>query len=180
MVKFLCALALASLAACSGLAPQPTPPPITLPVERALPLTATPPFTPTPYPWVDANSVMSGLCFELVYDAAGKTFVIRDAAALQDFFNLADNSHLCRHPVQRGSFDFSGDRILVGTWSKATGCTAQHQITDIHRDDDARSYVIFLRLVVQGGCDYELVRPFWISLSGLADYDVRLLVQNAG
>lgn len=121
---------------------------------------------------------MSGLCFESVYDAAERTFVIRSDAELTAFFDLADNSALCRHPVQRSSFDFTGGRLLIGLWSKALGCSAQHEVTNIQRDDVAKIYAISLRLVVQIGCNYELVRPFWIGLSDLSGYDVRLLVQR--
>lgn len=144
-------------------------------VERIAPPPTLPP-TPTPYPWTDAASVMSGLCFESVYDAAGRTFVIRSADELAAFFDLADNSQLCRHPVTRGSFDFSGGTALVGLWSRAVGCKARHEVADVRRDDVARTYEIRLRLVVDGGCNYELVRPFWVGLSGLAGYDIRLVV----
>jgi hypothetical protein len=120
---------------------------------------------------------MNGLCFESVYDAAGRTFVIRSADELAQFYDLADNSQLCRRPVRRASFDFSGDRILVGMWSRAVGCTAQHRVVSTIRDDQARTVLITLRLMVEGVCNYELVRPFWISLSGVAEYDVRLVVQ---
>jgi hypothetical protein len=119
---------------------------------------------------------MSGLCFESVADAAGRTFVIRSADELAQFYDLADESELCRRPVRRASFDFSGGRVLAGLWSRAVGCTARHEVTAVQRDDTARAFVIALRLVVEGGCDYELVRPFWIGLSGVSGYDVRLMV----
>ncbi len=122
---------------------------------------------------------MSGLCFESVADAAGQTFVIRSADELTRFYDLADNSQLCRHLVERTIVDFSGGRMLVGLWSKAVGCKARHDVINVQRDDVARTYIIHLRLVVETGCPYELVRPFWIGLSGLADYDVRLLVEEA-
>ncbi len=146
------------------------------PLERIVPSATMLP-TPTAYPWNSANEVMSGLCFESVADAAGKTFIIRSADELARFFDLADNSQLCRRPVRRATFDFSGDTFLVGLWSKTVGCKARHDVVGVRRDDVALTYVISLRLVVDGGCAYELVRPFWIALSGLAGYDVRLLVQ---
>ncbi len=144
------------------------------------PSTATPQsITPaaTAYPWTDANAVMSGLCFEAVYDAAGRTFVIHNADELSQLYDLADHSQLCRHPVQRASFDFSGGNILVGLWSRAVGCNAHHDLISVRRDDAARTYAINLRLVVEGICNYELVRPFWVGLSGVSDYDVSLRVQ---
>jgi hypothetical protein len=47
----------------------------------------------------------------------------------------------------------------------------------VARDEVARTYVVSLRLVIEGNCGYDLVRPFWIGLSGLAGYDIRLRVQ---
>ena len=136
-----------------------------------------PPPSPTPLPWTDAADVMSGLCFESVYDAAQQLFVIRSPEELTQFYDLADESELCRRPVRRADFDFSGGRILAGTWSRAIGCTARHEVTAVQRDDTEQTFVIALRLVVEGDCNYELVRPFWIALDGIPDYDVRMTVQ---
>jgi hypothetical protein len=146
-------------------------------VATAIPPTSALP-SPTPYPWVDANTVMSGLCYESVADAAGQTFVIRSAEALTRFYDLADNSELCRHPVERAVVDFSNGGVLVGLWSKAVGCKALHEVIGVQRDDVAHTYVVRLRLLVEPGCSYELVRPFWIGLTGMADYDVRLLLEE--
>jgi hypothetical protein len=168
------------LAACSSLPGVPTLPPSVPPnaLGTPSPMVVAPTATPSIYPWTDESAVMSGLCYESVYDAAERTFAIRSDAELTAFFDLADNSELCRHPVQRGSFDFTGGRLLIGLWSKTIGCTAQHEVSNIQRDDVAKIYAISLRLVVQVGCNYELVRPFWIGLSDLSGYDVRLLVQR--
>jgi hypothetical protein len=164
------------LTACTPQTSEPTPDLITggTVTSTATPTHLIPP--PTPFPWDDASDVMSGLCFESVYDAAGRTYILHNTEELTQFFDLADNSHLCRHPVQRGEFDFSGDRLLVGLWTRAVGCSARHQVISVRRDDVARTYIITLRLVVESGCDYELVRPFWIGLSDVSEYDVRLLV----
>lgn len=135
------------------------------------------PPTPTPLPWTDADDVMSGLCFEAVNDAAERVFVIHSDEELAQFYDLADGSELCRRPVRRASFDFSGGRILAGTWNRAVGCTAHHEIAAIERDDTEQTLTISLRLMVEGDCSYELVRPFWIALDGISDYDVRLQVQ---
>lgn len=132
--------------------------------------------TETPL-WADAARVMNGLCFEAVNDAAGRAFVIRSEAELTEFYDLADHSELCRRPVRRESFDFSGGRTLVGVWSRGVGCTARHEVTSARRDDVARTYSITLRLLVEGSCAYELVRPFWIALDDVAGYDIRLLVR---
>ncbi len=120
---------------------------------------------------------MSGICFESANDAARRAFVIRSADELTRFFDLADNSELCRQPVGRGTFDFTNGRILAGTWSRAQGCTAYHQVQSVRRDDTARTLFLFLKLVVDGDCTYELVRPYWIGLSGVSDYDVQFVVE---
>lgn len=142
--------------------------------------TPSPTLTPTPtvYPWSDENAVMSGLCFESVYDAAGQVFILRSQEALTALFDLADHSELCRFPVRRGSFDFSGGRVLAGTWTRGQGCNARHDVVAIRRDDVARIFALTLRFVAEGTCPYQLVRPFWIGLDGLADYDVRLIVET--
>lgn len=166
-------------AACSSVPELPSANQTPLRAETPLPTTpvaAT--ATPAVYPWTDESALMSGLCFESVYDAAGRVFVIRNEEQLNALYDLADNSGLCRRPVARGSFDFSGGRLLIGLWSRSMGCTARHDVINIQRDDVAKIYAITLRLIAQGGCNYELVRPFWIGLSDLADYDVRLLVQG--
>jgi hypothetical protein len=127
--------------------------------------------------WIDANTVMSGICFESAFDAAGTVFILRDDAQLSNFFDLADNSHLCRRPVQRHPFEFNTGRILVGMWSKGRGCTARHDITRIERDDDARTFTIVLKFITEGACPYELVRPFWIGVHGISDYQISLVVE---
>lgn len=169
--------AVVALAACT---PAPSPPSSTAPQNATMQPAETivPSPTPPQYPWTDENAVMSGLCFESVNDAAGRTFIILDDRDLQRLFDLADNSQLCRHPVQRGSFDFADGRFLIGLWSKAVGCAARHEVRDITRDDVAHTYIINLRLVVVPGCDYELVRPFWVGVSDLSGYDVRVLVDG--
>lgn len=127
--------------------------------------------------WTDELAVMRGICFESAADAAGRVFVLRSADELSHFFDLADNSRLCRRLVQRGAFDFSTGRILAGTWSYGTGCTARHIVHGVTRDDDARSLTIALTFVTEGECPYELVRPFWIGLDGVSDYAVDIVVQ---
>ncbi len=128
------------------------------------------------YPWTDENNVMSGICFEAAQDAAGKVFVLHDANEHSRFYDAADNSHLCRHPVTRNPFDFSSGRILVGLWSSGHGCTARHDVVGITRDDAARTLTIQLHFVTEGTCDYELVRPFWIGLDGVGAYEITIIV----
>lgn len=173
------ALALLLAGCARDFPPTPTSPPATPTPEIVLQVVPGLVVEPTmsPYPWTDESAVMAGLCFELVFDAAGQTFVIRDAAALSGFFDLADNSNLCRQPVTRAEFDFSDGRILAGTWTRAVGCSAEHEVENVRRDDTARTLFIFLKLKIEGDCTYELVRPFWIGLSGINDYEVQFVVE---
>ena len=69
------------------------------------------------YPWTDVPEIVSGVCFEAGWDAVGQVFVLRNEADLLRFYDLVDNSQLCRRPVRRVSFDFSNGRALVGLWS---------------------------------------------------------------
>jgi hypothetical protein len=129
-------------------------------------------------PWTDENLVMSGVCFEAALDTAGEVFVLRDARAHIRFYDLADNSQLCRRPVTRYPFDFSGGRVLAGLWSYGRGCTARHDLLAVERDDAAKTLLIRLRFVTEGECDYELLRPFWIGLREAGDYQIRIEVTD--
>ena len=140
--------------------------------------TPAPPGTPLPYLLIDANPVMSGICFESAFDAAGRTFVLRRAEELTSLFNESDNSGYCRRPSVRGTFDFGSDRAIIGTWTRGRGCTAYHNITGVDIDDVARTFIIRAQLVVEGNCPYELVRPLWLGVTGYRDYDIRLLVEG--
>lgn len=170
------------LCACSREAPPTaTPAPVVetaapLPDVMTLPAVVLTP-TPFPYPWTNENALMNGVCFEAADDAAGRTFVLRSREDLAHFYDLADNSELCRHPIARADFDFSDGQILAGTWSRGAGCHARHDVQNVQRDDTARTLFIFLRLVTEGDCAYELVRPFWIGISGASGYDVQFIVE---
>lgn len=120
---------------------------------------------------------MDGICFEAALDAAGQVFVLRDARALAQFYDLADASQLCPRPVERRAFDFSGGRVLAGLWSAGRGCTARHEALAFERDDRARTLTLHLRLVIEGDCPYELVRPFWAALEDAPGYDIRIQVE---
>lgn len=158
--------------------PTPTVSPTAPPVTPTPLATSTPTPTVSPYPWSDQNAIMDGLCFESVYDAAGETFILRGHRDLTHFYDLADNSRLCRQPVTRKTFDFDSGAILAGTWSRGRGCGAHHEVQNVRRDDTARTLFIFLRLVTVGDCNYELVQPFWISLNGLTDYEIQFVVDT--
>src|SRR5690606_18099721 len=121
--------------------------------------------TPTPdLSWQPADEVMAGICFEAAFDAAGQVFVLESAADLTEFYDLADHSELCRRPVTRAAFDFSGGQVLVGLWSKGVGCKARHDVEGFERQKAARQVTLSLRFVTEGDCPYELVRPFWVSI----------------
>jgi hypothetical protein len=164
-------LCLLLLAACTSPPPEPTPSATSTPPPTVVPAPT------TAYPWTDERAVMNGLCFESVYDAAGQTFVLDSAEELTHFFNLADNSHLCRRPVQRAGFDFRDNRRLAGLWTRGLGCTAHHEVRGFEQDDVARTFVIVLRFVTEGECGYELVQPFWVGLSLPRDYDIRIRIE---
>ena len=173
------------LSGCFGPWQGPVPPPVPatlqiVPVSTPPPVapTSTPaPVTRTPYGWTDELSIMGGICFEAANDAAGQVFVIRDAEEHIRFYGLADQSDLCRRPVTRIPFDFGGGRVLVGRWDAGMGCKARHDVLEVARDDAARTLVIRLRFVTEGDCPYELVRPFWIGLDGVTDYDISIEVE---
>jgi hypothetical protein len=142
---------------------------------------ATVPPAPTEPPelplFTDENHVMQGICFEAAFDAAGRAFTLGSPAALASFYELADHSRLCRRPVERGEFDFEDGRVLAGIWSAGRGCTAYHELLEFSRDDDARTLTIRLRLVTEGECNYELVRPFWIGIPDATEYDITMIVE---
>ena len=123
---------------------------------------------------------MSGICFEAALDAAGKVFVLHNPQEHIQFYDLADNSKLCRHPVLRNAFDFSNGRVLAGLWSYGKGCTARHDVLAVNRDDAAKTLTIQLQFVTEGACDYELIRPFWIGLDGVNDYQINIQVAGTG
>jgi hypothetical protein len=137
-------------------------------------------FLPGNYPAavvaLEESDVMRGICFEAAFDAADRVFVLRSAEEHIRFYDLADNSHLCRHPVERVPFDFTTGRILAGLWSKGIGCTARHEIEAVTRDDEAKQVMINVRFVTDGDCPYELVRPFWLALDRVADYAIDIRV----
>lgn len=126
---------------------------------------------------LDRLPVMSGICFEAAYDAAGQVFVLRSAEEHIRFYDLADNSGLCRRAVQRYPFDFEQGAVLAGLWSRGLGCTARHEVLDYVRDDAAQEIVLSLRFVTEGDCNYELVRPFWVEIPAAQEYAIRIEVQ---
>lgn len=166
------------LSACTmSVSPLPTAallPDMSTPTATPLPTTA-PTATPA-YPWTDENITASGICFEAARDAAGRVFVLRRAEEHIRFYDEVDSRRLCRQPVTRQPFTFDGGRVLAGLWSAGMGCTARHEVLSVQRDDTARTFTIQLRFVTDGDCAYELVRPFWVGLDGLGEYNIQFVV----
>lgn len=124
----------------------------------------------------DALPASMGICFESAWDAAGQIFVIRSAEEHIQFYNLADNANLCRRPVERVPFDFSGGDVLVGIWNRGAGCTAQHEITAYERDDSALTIHIEAQFSTEGDCPYDLVRGLWLGIDDAQSHTINLTV----
>lgn len=175
-------LLLVSLAGCRVLLAEDTPlaRTVTMTATR-LPETPTPIVTPsaTPFPagLIDALPLMSGICFESAFDAAGRLFVLRSSAEQDRFYDLADNSGLCRQPVERFPYEFAAGDIVTGLWSVGMGCTANHEILAVMRDDQAQRIDIVTQFVTMGTCNYELVRPFWVLIRAAENYAVTVEVR---
>ena len=126
----------------------------------------------------DELAVLSGICFNSAFDAREQVFVIRSAREHIDFYDLADNSELCRRPIERHPFDFTTGRILAGRWSYGFGCQAQHNILSVDKNDETKTIRIELLFITVGECDYELIRPFWVSIPDAQDYTIDIVVVN--
>jgi len=122
----------------------------------------------------DMLPVMSGICYEAAYDARDQVFVLRNAEEHIRFYDLADNSELCRRAVTRIPFDFEQGAVLAGLWSDGYGCDANHEIIAYERDDEAQTIRIELRFFTEGDCNYELVRPFWVGIPNAQAYDIQI------
>jgi hypothetical protein len=118
------------------------------------------------YPWADESSIVSGVCFEAARDMAvmDRRFVLRSGLEHIEFYNAIDSTNLCLRPVERVSFDFNAGRALAGLWSAGRGCTAQHEVMAYSVEQNTLN--LALRFVTEGDCNYELIRPFWISFDG--------------
>ncbi len=128
--------------------------------------------------YYDALASTMGICFEAAWDAAGTVFTMRTAEEHIHFYDLADNSNLCRRAVRREPFDFTTGDVLVGIWNRGSGCTAEHEITSFERDDAARTVIVEARFSTEGDCSYDLVRGLWLGIENAQNYDIRLDVSN--
>ena len=170
-----------SITGCSLVRPQDVITPIIVVVPSVTPIpTETPPvISPSgslllPGKMQDVLPIMSGICFESAWDAAGQVFVFRSAEDHIRFYDLADHSELCRRPVTRYPFDFSDGSTLAGLWSRGSGCTAWHEVIAYERDDPAKTIQITVKFRTDGNCPYELVRPFWVRIPDSQEYEIHI------
>ncbi len=126
----------------------------------------------------DEAFVMSGICFEAAYDSRERVFVLKNAVDHINFYDLADNSRLCRQPVKRYPYDFRENHALVGTWSYGGGCKANHRIESVTRDEATQTVTITARFTTEGDCNYELIRPLWLGLTLESFWKVELVVER--
>lgn len=133
---------------------------------------------PFPAGLTDELPVMSGICFDAAFDARDQVFVLRSAQDHINFYDLADNSQLCSRPVRRFPFDFSTGRILAGVWSYGRGCTANHEIRNVIRNDDEQRFIIQTFFHTNGDCNYELIRPFWVGIDVPNGYSIDIEIEN--
>ena len=129
--------------------------------------------------WHDENAQVHGICFEAAWDAAGRIFVIRSAEEHIRFYDLADNSRLCRRLISRAPRDFSSGYVIAGFWSRGVGCKASHQVNDFFRNDDTRTILMRVTFSTEGNCNYELVRPFWVGFENAATHEITLIVAES-
>jgi hypothetical protein len=178
------------LSACTAASPPrrtPSPSPAaTLPESSATPTaeivpSATPPSPPletSTDPYLDAGTLLDGVCFEYLLTLNGQVWTWTTPAELSAFYDRVDDSEVCPAPVVRQDFDFS-QGVLVGTVSTATGCDAAHRVVDTVRDDGARTQTLVVALEVRPGCPYELVQPLLVAVPDLPDgYTLQIAVSG--
>ncbi len=133
--------------------------------------------TPTPdYGWTNAQYVMQGVCFEAAAELVDNVYTIRSSAELERFYSQIDLREYCSQPLKRETYPFADGDVLVGLWSVSNGCTADHTVQSVSRDDVNRRIAIQLQLVTEGDCPYELIRPFWVIVHNAGAYTVEVSV----
>jgi hypothetical protein len=154
-----------------------TPSPVAVPTAQAT-ISIQEVSTPD-YGWEDVSYLMSDVCFEAITDIAGKVITIRDANALEAFYNQIDRNQACEQPVRHMSYPFNNGEMLVGLWSSGIGCGAHHVVQGVQRDDAQRQETIQLELVIEGDCPYELLQGFWIAIPQSTGFNTQIVVQPA-
>jgi hypothetical protein len=112
-------------------------------------------------PYLDALSLLDGVCFEYLYTLGGQSWVWTSPDDLTAFYDRVDASERCGDPVVRATMDFS-DQILVGAVQAGIGCDAAFQFVELAQDGNTQTVV--LRYTLQTGCDYELAQPYLIAI----------------
>jgi len=123
---------------------------------------ALPALAADPGPYENVTALLDGVCTEFLLSAAGETFIWDTLEALSAFYDRVDSAEVCPAPAARGSFDFTG-RVLAGAIAAATGCDAAFRAGAL-APDAAGAQVFPLELVVEPGCDYELVEPLLVAV----------------
>jgi hypothetical protein len=153
-----------------------TPTAIDMPTAQ---FTSVPLMTSTPdYGWEDVSNLMESVCFESALSAAGQVFKISNTAALDAFYTQIDRSQLCEDPVNRVTYPFNNNEMIVGLWNSGTGCTARYEVQNVQRDNAQKQEAIQLQFITEGICPYDLVQPFWIALPQSADFTIQIEVQR--
>jgi hypothetical protein len=165
----------------------PSPSPVaTLPESSATPTAeivpsatpTSPPLETSTDPYLDAGTLLDGVCFEYLLTLDGQVWTWTTPAELGAFYDRVDASELCPTPVARQDFDFS-QGALVGTVSTATGCDAAHRVVNTVRDNSARTQTLIVALEVRPGCPYELVQPLLVAVPDLPEgYTLRIAVSG--
>lgn len=156
--------------------PRPTPlpnvvvPSVTPPPTEDAPLAA----PALPFGWQDAREVMRGVCFEAAFALRDEVFVMRSLAELEAFWARVDALNACRRPIARPSVTFPDSAALVGLWSYGVGCTARHAVRAVTAGTGTLD--VELALYIEGACNYELLRPFWVFIADAAAQAVTLRV----
>jgi len=148
-------------ASTSTIPPVPTVAPLTS-TKQAEP-TASPPLETTTGPYSNQAALLDGVCFEYLYTLDGQTWVWTTDDDLAAFYGRVDRSELCPAIIARGAFEFD-QQVLIGAVSVATGCDAAYRVGELVQDDTTRVQTLPVTLVVQPGCDYELVEPLLIAV----------------
>lgn len=132
---------------------------------------------PLPDGLVDVRGLHGRICFEAAYEVRDQVFVLRNAMAHIRFYDEIDALNVCRRPVERFPFDFNQGQIVAGLWSYGYGCKARHELIETVSDAAAQVYRLRLRFVIEGDCNYELLRPYWVAVPPeLAAYDFQIEV----
>ena len=123
-------------------------------------------------PLRNENAQFHTVCFAAAAIHADRPIILRDAQALRQWYG-ALSAH-CQRPLAPPQFDFNSGRLLFGTWNRGEGCWARHELLDFAQDETAKRIRLHLRLVTEGTCPYELLRPLWLSAPAAYHVDLRV------